>query len=170
MARPLKCRRVNFFPQVAYFKPAGIPLKNLTEERLSMEELEAIRLKDVAGLEQSEGAAKMNVSRATFQRILTSARRKVAGALLEGKAIRIEGGRFEIPPCHFKCPRGHEWDVAFETVLASLPQACPDCGAVEITCSHPAGQACENRGRVRCCQIGRMGQPGDLPAETKVNK
>jgi uncharacterized protein len=72
MARPLKCRRVSYFPQTKYFKPAGIPIKNLEEVCLSIEELEAIRLKDLESLEQEQGAEKMNISRPTFQRILTS--------------------------------------------------------------------------------------------------
>jgi uncharacterized protein len=98
MARPFKCRRVAFIPGVTYFKPAGIPLRFLEEINLSVEEAEALRLKELEGLEQEQGADKMNVSRQTFQRILASARQKVADALLNGKAIRIEGGNFEILP------------------------------------------------------------------------
>jgi uncharacterized protein len=96
VARPFKCRRVAFMPGVTYFKPAGIPLRMLEENRISVEEAEALRLKDVEGLEQKEGAKKMNISRPTFQRVLSSARKKIADALLNGKAIRIEGGNFEI--------------------------------------------------------------------------
>lgn len=98
MPRPPKCRRVAFLPEANYFKPAGIPLRVLSEVRLSVEEAEAIRLKDLEGLEQAPSAQKMNVSRATFQRVLASARQKIADALLKGKAIRIEGGNFEIEP------------------------------------------------------------------------
>ncbi|MBA7577557.1 MAG: DUF134 domain-containing protein [Dehalococcoidia bacterium] len=98
MPRPPKFRRVAFLPEATYFKPAGIPLRNLSEVRLSIEEAEAIRLKDLEGLEQEASAQKMNVSRSTFQRVLASARQKIADALLKGKAIRIEGGNFEIEP------------------------------------------------------------------------
>src|SRR4030043_1007970 len=98
MARPFKCRRVAFMPGVTFFKPAGVPLRPLEEVRLTVEEAEAIRLKDLEGLEQEAGADKMNVSRPTFQRVLASARQKIADALLNGKAIRIEGGNFEIAP------------------------------------------------------------------------
>ncbi len=98
MPRPLKCRRVALLPNVTYFKPAGIPLRALDEVRLSVEEAEAIRLKDLEGLEQEQGAERMNISRPTFQRVLASARQKIANALLNGKAIRIEGGNFEIAP------------------------------------------------------------------------
>ena len=96
MPRPTKCRRVAFLPSVTYFKPAGIPLKVLKAVRLSVEEAEAIRLKDLEGLEQEEGAEMMNISRPTFQRVLKSARRKMADALLCGKAIKVEGGSYEV--------------------------------------------------------------------------
>jgi predicted DNA-binding protein (UPF0251 family) len=108
MPRPLKCRRVAFLPNVTYFKPAGILLKALEEVQLSVEEAEAIRLKDLEGLEQEEGAERMNISRPTFQRVLASARQKMADALLHGKAIRIEGGSFEMAFSRFKRLNGHE--------------------------------------------------------------
>ena len=98
MSRPFKCRRVEFLPDVTYFKPAGIPLRDLEEVCMSVEEAEALRLKDLEGLEQEQGAEKMNISRPTFQRVLASARQKVADALLNGKAIRIEGGNFQVMP------------------------------------------------------------------------
>lgn len=96
MSRPIKCRRVAFIPGVIYFKPAGIPLRMLDETCLSIEEAEAIRLKDLEDLDQEQCAQRMNISRPTFQRVLESARRKTADALLNGKAIRIEGGNFEM--------------------------------------------------------------------------
>ncbi|MBM7854620.1 putative DNA-binding protein (UPF0251 family) [Desulfohalotomaculum tongense] len=94
MPRPPKCRRVEFVPEITYFKPAGVPLLNLEEMALTVEELEAIRLKDLEGLEQEVCAERMQVSRPTFHRILAAARNKVAQALVQGKAIRIEGGNF----------------------------------------------------------------------------
>jgi uncharacterized protein len=109
MPRPVKCRRVNFLPEVKYYKPAGVPIRNVEEVCLSIEEVESIRLKDLEGLEQEESAEMMNISRPTFHRVLNSARHKIAEALFSGKAIRISGGNFEIPPCHFKCINGHEW-------------------------------------------------------------
>lgn len=105
-----KSRRVAFVPDAKYFRPMGIPSKCLDEVILSVEEVEALRLKDMEHLEQEEGAEKMNVSRPTFQRILTSARQKMAEALLKGKSIRIEGGHFNIAPAQFRidCPfKGH---------------------------------------------------------------
>jgi predicted DNA-binding protein (UPF0251 family) len=96
MPRPPKCRRVEFLPNVTYFKPAGIPLRALEDVCLSVEEAEAVRLKDLEGLEQEQSAERMNISRPTFQRVLASARQKIADAILNGKAIRIEGGNFEM--------------------------------------------------------------------------
>ena len=89
MARPLKPRRVLFDPDVVYFKPRAVPLSILEEVDLSMDELEALRLCDLKDLEQKETAKKMKISQSTLQRILTSARKKIAEALIEGKAIKI---------------------------------------------------------------------------------
>lgn len=94
MAREPKCRRVEYTPKISVFKPAGIPCSCLEEVAVKLEELEAIRLKDLMGLEQEEGAERMGVSRPTFQRILTEGREKVARALIEGHALRIEGGNY----------------------------------------------------------------------------
>ncbi len=113
MSRPIKCRRIAYLPNITYFKPAGIPMRELEEVNLSIEEAEAIRLKDLEGLEQEQAAEKMNISRPTFQRILASARRKIADVLLNGKAIRIEGGNFEVDPRFMQegrcCGRGARW-------------------------------------------------------------
>jgi len=97
MPRPRIRRRINFYPEVVYFKPAGIPLRGLVPEVLGFDELEAIRLKDLDGLEQEQAAKKMKISRTTFLRILNNARGKIAKALIKGKSIRIEGGDFFMP-------------------------------------------------------------------------
>jgi predicted DNA-binding protein (UPF0251 family) len=76
----------------AYFKPAGTPLHALEEVVLAADELEAVRLADCEGLYRVEAAARMKVSRPTFDRILRSAREKIACALTKGRALRIEGG------------------------------------------------------------------------------
>jgi len=125
MGRPPLWRRVDFIPEITYFKPAGIPLAQLQEVRLSVEEAEAIRLKDIETLEQEECAQKMHISRTTFARVLTLARQKVADALLNGKGIRIEGGNFEMVARRFRCVNGHEWDVPFEVMTTTLTRSCP---------------------------------------------
>ena len=125
MARPSKCRRVAFLPNVTYYKPAGIPLKDLQEVGLTIEEAEALRLKDLEGMEQEQGAEKMNISRPTFQRILTGARKKLADALLNGKAIKIEGGNFQIAQTKLRCRRGHEWET--DAIDGMAMPRCPRC-------------------------------------------
>jgi predicted DNA-binding protein (UPF0251 family) len=132
MSRPPKCRRVEFLPNVTYFKPAGIPLRALDEVRLPVEEAEAIRLKDLEGLEQEEAAERMNISRPTFQRVLASARQKMADALLNGKAIRIEGSSFEMASSRFTCLNGHEWEVPFRVMANTPPRICPTCNTASI--------------------------------------
>jgi len=146
MPRPLKCRRVAFLPNVTYFKPAGIPLRALEEVRLSVEEAEAIRLKDLEGFEQEQAAERMNISRPTFQRVLASARQKIGDALLNGKAIRIEGGSFEMAFRTFRCLNGHEWDVPFEVMMSAPPQLCPICNTPTIEPLLPAGFGGRGRG------------------------
>lgn len=87
--RPIKPRRVSFDPNVTYFKPRAIPLSMLEEIDLKVDELEALRLCDLENLEQKEAAKKMKISQSTLSRILRSARKKIAEALIEGKAIKI---------------------------------------------------------------------------------
>ncbi len=90
MPRPRLHRRIRFNPNVTYFKPQGIPMRDIEKIELTSEELEALRLKNVKDLNQCECAKKMNTSQSTFQRILSSAYKKTAIALVEGKAIKIE--------------------------------------------------------------------------------
>lgn len=100
---------MGFLPHFFYFEPR-VPIQGYGdgegrnenerirgsegEEVLKVEELESIRLKDLLGLTQEEAARRMGVSQPTFHRILQAARRKIASALVEGKALRIEGGDF----------------------------------------------------------------------------
>ena len=122
MPRPQKIRSIEGIPICEYFKPASIPYDMIEEIELNLEEFEAIRLKDIDGLEQKECAKKMNVSRQTFQRVIKNARNKLAEAIVYGKAIRIAGGNYqytgkrcrrcgnpEIDPCkeinNSDCPR-----------------------------------------------------------------
>ena len=133
VGRPIKWRRVAFMPQITYFKPVGMSARSLEEVCLSVEEAEAIRLKDLDGLEQEECAERMNVSRPTFHRVLGSARGKIAEALLKGKAIRIEGGNFEMEKRRFRCVNEHEWDVPFEAMISGSPQNCPTCNTPDVS-------------------------------------
>jgi len=132
MGRQPRWRRVDFMPRVTYFKPSGVPLASLQEVRLSIEEAEAIRLRDIEGLGQDDCAQKMSVSRTTFARILLSARQKMADALLNGKAIRIEGGNYEMAVRQFRCGNGHEWQIPFEVMVKQPPALCPTCKTSDI--------------------------------------
>ncbi len=92
MSRPCQYRNIRCSPNVNYFKPRGIPMDLLEEINLTLDELEALRLADFDGLYQEEAAGKMNVSRQTLGNIIKSAHKKIAEALLQGKALKIEGG------------------------------------------------------------------------------
>ena len=128
MPRPPKYRRVEFEPQITYFKPAGIPKCKLQELILNVEELEAIRLKDKEGLEQEECAERMHVSRPTFQRILMSARAKIATAIIEGKAIRIEGGNYRLAREMIKCAAcQYEFSIPLGCGYRQRLVKCPQC-------------------------------------------
>jgi len=96
MPRPRRCRRVGFDPDITYFKPAGVRIRELEETILTVDELEAVRLKDLLELDQQEAAKKMNISQPTFHRLVLTARKKIASALVKGKAIKIEGGNFKL--------------------------------------------------------------------------
>jgi len=89
MPRPRLCRKVEFNPEVTYFKPQGIPMRDLEFVELTHEEIESCRLRHLNDLDQQESAQKMSTSTSTYQRILNSANKKIADALINGKAIKI---------------------------------------------------------------------------------
>jgi predicted DNA-binding protein (UPF0251 family) len=83
-------------PLITYYKPRGVPLAVLQRIALTVDELEAVRLADLEGMHQEQAAEKMNISRQTFGRIIESAHKKIADALVNGKALSIEGGPIEL--------------------------------------------------------------------------
>lgn len=89
-----RCRRVGWKPAFTAFRPADEGAAAPEEAVLSVEEFEAVRLKDLEGLDQNECAALMEISQPTFHRLVVLARRKIADALTHGKTIRIEGGNY----------------------------------------------------------------------------
>ena len=109
-------------PGVTYFKPRAVPMSVLEEVTLSVEELEALRLAHMEGLYQLGAAQCMGVSRATFGRVLDAAHRKVTKALVEGCALRIEGGSFRLtgPERCERCP-------AKAAVVEGEPSPCLEC-------------------------------------------
>jgi predicted DNA-binding protein (UPF0251 family) len=156
MPRPQKCRRVGSVPGTTFFKPAGIPMHSLEEVRLSLEEAEALRLKEIEGLDQEAASTRMNVSRPTFQRVLASARRKVADAVLNARALRIAGGNIEMAFSRFRCRRGHQWDAPDEATGRLESALCPTCNTPGVVSSLPAVPVSGNKGSRRGSR--RMGR------------
>jgi predicted DNA-binding protein (UPF0251 family) len=109
-----------------------VPLESLDCVILLHEELEALRLTDLEGRHQEDAAEQMGISRATFQRVVTEARRKVAQALVNGAALQIEGGTFRVAYVRRHCADcGHDWDVVHGSGQGQ-PETCPVCGSHSI--------------------------------------
>lgn len=132
MVRPQKDRIVKYNPNVTYFKPRGIPMIGLEEVVLTVDEREAIRLADLQGFSHEEAGVEMGVSRATFGRIVKRARKILADALINGKAIRVEGGNFRMIQERriFSCQScENRWE---EPPGTGHPGVCPACHEDEI--------------------------------------
>ena len=130
MPRPKKWRKISFEPECTLFKPCGVPKSELETISIMLEELEAMRLKDIQGLNQAECAELMSVSRQTFQNIIESARKKAALALTTGKGIHITGGKYTYNICTYTCQAcGEEFSMNFEGEAV-----CPTCGASNPQC------------------------------------
>ena len=143
MPRPRRFRKVWFEPTTTYFKPLGIRIIDLGEVILTVDEFEAIRLKDLLELDQVKAAKKMNISQPTFNRLIVSARKKIADALVNGKAIRIQGGSFKM------MGRGRGFGGPARSCV------CPKCGYKEIKVR---GEPCI---RKKCPKCGSMMIRGD---------
>ena len=140
MARPIKVRKVEHLPKQNYFMPMGNKKCELEEIALKVEELEAMRLKDMEGLSQEECAKQMEVSRQTFQNIIEEARRKLTLALVEGKAIRIGGGNFVTKQCRYYCTK---CDRFYAIQYKVDKEKCPQCGSTEIHCERKECRGCK---------------------------
>jgi len=155
MPRPRRCRWVRYRPEVDFFKPRGVPINALNTVTLNVEELEAIRLKDVEVKDQHGAAKEMKVSQSTFHRILQEARKKVATALVEGKAIKIQGGVFTMPSGDGTGPIGQGRGMGrgrgrmggqFAAGVGGVCK-CPKCGHEQ---SHAIGQPCNKTNCPKC--------------------
>ncbi|MEZ4999382.1 MAG: DUF134 domain-containing protein [Bacteroidales bacterium] len=120
-------RRITMPPRMEGFKPFGIPMRDLDRVVLLMEEFEAIRLADYENLTQAEAAGKMNISRPTFTRLYDKARKSIARAFVEGKAIFIEGGTFVSDDYWYRCLSCHETMVCMKPL-----ENCRNCDSSEI--------------------------------------
>lgn len=155
MARPIKPRQIYNMPKINSFVPCEKIDDNIGTNVLKVEELEAIRLKDMEKLEQNACAERMQISRPTFRRILLSAREKIADSLINGKAIVIEGGDFTRNICIMHCYScGHSWDERYESFSSQveMSKACPVCGSYNIGCEPKTNnEFCHGR----CHRYGR---------------
>ncbi|MEZ0536927.1 DUF134 domain-containing protein [Caldicellulosiruptoraceae bacterium PP1] len=140
MPRPTRCRRVEHMPKFSHFSPEQ---GTGQEVIIKVEELEAIRLKDLEGLMHEDCAKKMLVSRQTFQLILEEARKKIADALINGKDIRVYGGNYVFGDCQYICHNCHK---IFESDKGNL---CPECNSNDISCL-------KGKGRGHCFRKGRL--------------
>jgi len=153
MVRPRKKRMVDFKPGVTYFKPRAIPLSELEEIELTFDELEALRLSDLENLNQTSAAEKMDVHQSTFQRTLTRAREKISDALVNGKAIKIQGGEYKMPGGDGTGPisQGRRQGYGAGQVGKCV---CLACGHTE---NHVRGQPCNIKKCPKCNTIMTRG-------------
>ena len=132
MPRPRKRKLIHSQPipqNRAIFKPVGIPMNQLLVNMLTMVEFEAIRLIDWKGMSQSEAAELMDISQPTISRILNTGRAKIADFLVNGKALRIDGGDFKFAFHGYGCMAcSKEW----EHEKAQAPEKCPSCESEKI--------------------------------------
>lgn len=136
--RPKTTRKVALNLGTDYFKPVGIPMLELETIVITLEEVEALRLVDFEGLEQEDAAKKMAVSRKTLWRELQSARKKIADALINGKAIQIKGGTYKM------VGRGRMGGFGLGP---SGDCVCSKCGHKE---SHERGEPCYQKKCSKC--------------------
>ena len=132
MVRPKKDRIVGFNPKINYFKPRGIPVLDLEEVCLTIDERESIRLADLEDMSHESAGSQMGVSRATFGRIVQRARKTIADAIINGKAVRVEGGSYKMmgDVRKFQCQScQHEWEEPFGT---GRPDRCPSCQGIDF--------------------------------------
>ncbi|HOU27950.1 MAG TPA: DUF134 domain-containing protein [Thermoleophilia bacterium] len=157
MPRPPIERTVSGVPRVTLFKPAGVPVRDLEQLRLGVDELEALRLVDLEGLTHEQAAEVMGVSRQTVGRVLERGRTRVAEALVGGKAILIDGGQYRVEPRRMRC---HACQARWTTTGDETATACPECGATDVGLCWGPGDGRGGRGRGRGpgrepCESGR---------------
>jgi predicted DNA-binding protein (UPF0251 family) len=130
MVKPRKKRNVLYPPWMHSFGPHGHNIPGPGQEVvLTIDEYESIRLADHENLKQEEAAARMNISRPTFTRLIDSARKKIADAMVNGKIIRIKGGSYVFLKNRLRCMScGNVWDVG----KSSTEGECPSCGSQKI--------------------------------------
>lgn len=130
MARPKKTRMIKGPPIFNQFKPSGIPMRQLEQIELSIEEYEAVRLADYRGLDQDDAAERMEISRPTFTRLIEKARKKTAAMFVEGKGLFINGGSIHFNENILKClDCGHVLKMNIKENI----RACEECGSDNLS-------------------------------------
>jgi predicted DNA-binding protein (UPF0251 family) len=125
-------RKIKMPPPMEGYKPFGIPMRELEAVQLSFEEFEALRLADYEDLTHEEAAVRMNISRPTFTRLYDRARKDIAKAFVEGKAILMQGGTFASDDFWYRCNSCHE------TMISDKPEiSCKSCASEDITQLNP---------------------------------
>jgi predicted DNA-binding protein (UPF0251 family) len=156
MVRPKRIRRIFFQPDVTYFKPVGIPMIDLKETMLSFDELEAVRLIDSEGMEQNKAGKKMKISQSTLSRLLKQGRKKLADAIINGHAIKIQGGNFKMATPRGRglglgrgmgAGRGGRGRMGGFAAGPSGNCVCPKCGYKE---THQTGVPCYQKKCPKC--------------------
>jgi len=151
MPRPKRQRCIQIRPDITYFKPRAVPLSYLEEVALDLDELEAIRLKDLKNLHQRECATRMKISVTTFQRILDSAHNKIADALTRGKAISIGKEVNKMPNRDGTGPVGMGPRAGARGINAIGRESgnciCPEC---DTTVPHKRGKPCYQEKCPKC--------------------
>lgn len=143
MPRPKKDRSVLEPPLFTEFKPIGVPSNLLKQSSLSLDEYEAFRLTDYVGLSHEEASELMNISRSTFTRLIEKSRRKIAGLLVDGNILTIEGGNVHFRKNIIRCNScGHMFNIDIQTAVTN----CPECDSDRL--QNMAG----NFGHGRCCR------------------
>lgn len=131
MVKARKNRNVLYPPWMHYFKPHGyMPFNPENSVILTIDEYESIRLADHEDLKQEEAAKRMNISRPTFTRLINSARKKIADAMVNGKIMKIEGGNFIFLKNRIRCNScGNIWVTELRD---KAEESCPGCRSKEI--------------------------------------
>ncbi|MEA3429935.1 MAG: DUF134 domain-containing protein [Nanoarchaeota archaeon] len=156
MVRPRKVKLVNFEPGATYFKPRAVPLTQLEEVELTIDELETLRLSNIEKLSQVDAAKKMQVHQSTFQRTLVRAREKITDALVNGKAIKIHGGEYKMPGGDGTGPlgqgrgAGRGFGRGNQNAGPVGTCVCPKCGYEQV---HVRGQVCN---KIKCSKCGTL--------------
>ena len=148
MTRPCVSRRIYELPRFSCYKPRGIPMSLLAKVQLSLDEFEAVRMADLEGLYHEEASQKMGISRQTFGNIIESARKKIADALVNSKALIIEGGQITMVGREFFCSAcKHSWTVPCNE---QRPEICPNCGSASIHRNDALNESQQDVGRQGC--------------------